>query len=142
MKRVLNPLAAAAFALMLTLAPAAAPQSMPATPPMPPINDDFVGPFPSWSDVTTGYGATGDGVTDDTAAIQRALEGLGRDGRSPVLFLPGGTYRITRTLSVGFREFLSIVGEDPATTVLRWDGPAERHDAPRQRVSPTRASSG
>ena len=40
-----------------------------------------------------------------------------------MLFLPAGTYRITRTLSVGFNLFLSIVGDDPATTTLRWDGP-------------------
>ncbi len=107
-------------ALLLALAPAAQPappQSIPAA------GDEFVGPFPSWSRVTTGYGAKGDGVTDDTAAIQRALDDLGRDGRPPVLFLPAGTYRITRTLSVGFNLFLSIVGDDPATTTLRWDGP-------------------
>ena len=126
MTRVIAPLA---LILTLTLsAERATPQSIPAT------GDEFVGPFPSWTRVTTAYGAKGDGATDDTAAIQRALDELGRDGRSPVLFLPAGTYRITRTLSVGFAMFLSIVGEDPATTVLRWDGPAEGTMRPRQRA--------
>ena len=120
---MIAPLAPVALALMvmLALAPAgqrAAAQSIPAT------GDEFVGPFPSWSRATTDYGAAGNGAADDTVAIQRALDELGRDNRSPVLFLPAGTYRITRPLSVGSREFLSIVGEDPATTTLRWDGPA------------------
>jgi hypothetical protein len=106
-------------ALVIGLALAhAAPQSVPA------MHDEFVGPFPSWSRVTTDYGARGDGTTDDTAAIQRALDDLGRGRRSPVLFLPAGTYRLTHTLSVRFAESVAIVGEDPATTVLRWDGPA------------------
>jgi hypothetical protein len=116
-----------ALALILTLAPGAGREaggadaratssSVPAT------GDEFVGPFPGWSRATSGYGAEGDGVADDTAALQRALDELGRGGRSPVLFLPAGTYRITRTLSVSSAEFLSIVGEDPDTTVVRWDG--------------------
>jgi hypothetical protein len=115
--------ASAMLALVLTLTPAAPPgvsQSMPATAAG---TDEFVGPFSSWARVTTQYGAAGDGTRDDTAAIQRALDELGKEGRSPVLFLPAGTYRISRTLSVGFATFLSIVGEDPATTTLRWDGP-------------------
>ena len=108
-----------ALIFALTLSAQRAPSQSP-----PAIGDEFVGPFPSWSRVTTHYGATGNGVTDDTAAIQRALDELGTGGRSPVLFLPAGTYRITHTLSIGFATFLSIVGEDPATTTLRWDGPA------------------
>ena len=122
MKVPIAPLAPATLALVLTLAPIAAQRGAPGS--IPETGDEFVGPFPSWSRVTADYGATGDGVTDDTAAIQRALDELGRAGRAPVLFLPAGTYRITRTLSVGFAVFLSIVGEDPATTVLRWDGQA------------------
>ncbi len=33
--------------------------------------EEFAGPFPSWKNVKTDYGAKGDGVTDDTAAIQQ-----------------------------------------------------------------------
>src|SRR5262245_13825024 len=68
------------------------PQSIPAT------SDEFVGPFSSWASVK-GSGAAGNGVADDTAAIQRGLDALGTTGQSPVLFLPNGIYRITRTLT-------------------------------------------
>jgi hypothetical protein len=46
-----------------------------------------------------------------------------------VLYFPAGTYRITRTLATTrtqHAEYLgvSVIGEDPATTTLSWDGPA------------------
>lgn len=61
------------------------------------------------------FGAKGDGVADDTAAIQRALDkaaayyktDFSRFGRSidglgtPEVFIPKGTYRITRPLVAG-----------------------------------------
>ena len=34
--------------------------------------EEFAGPFPSWKNVKTDYGAKADGVTDDAPAIQRA----------------------------------------------------------------------
>ena len=86
--------------------------------------DEFVGPFPSWSNLKTRYGALGDGATDDTAALQRALNELGDEGTSPVLFLPSGTYRISSTLTLAFTINVSIVGEHPATTTVIWSGPA------------------
>src|SRR5262249_12175609 len=46
----------------------------------PSIGDEFVGPFPSWINIKTAYGAKGDGITDDTAAFQRALTELGAAG--------------------------------------------------------------
>src|SRR5947208_16656674 len=64
---------------------------------IPPEGDEFVGPFSSWSNVKTTYKAAGDGLADDTAAIQNALDELGTPGHSPVLFLPAGKYRITKT---------------------------------------------
>ena len=45
------------------------------------------------SDVTPP--ATGDGVADDTAAIQKVLDGV---GSGSTVYLPAGTYRITNTL--------------------------------------------
>src|SRR5215471_7623110 len=54
-------------------------------------DEEFVGPFPSWSNVKTMYGAAGDGVTDDTVHLQNALNDLGQTGRSVVLYLPAGT---------------------------------------------------
>ena len=49
--------------------------------------EEFAGPFPSWANVKAEYGAVADGRADDTSAIQRGLDDLGKPGRSPVLFL-------------------------------------------------------
>ena len=45
------------------------------------------------------YGATGDGTTDDTAAIQAALDYAVTVGGT--VFIPKGYYRVTATLNVG-----------------------------------------
>jgi hypothetical protein len=55
---------------------------------------------PSWIDVRC-YGATGNGVTDDTAAINRALAATLASDQP--LFLPHGTFRITRTLVIDYK---------------------------------------
>lgn len=87
-------------------------------------DEEFVGPFPSWANVKDLYGAAGDGQTDDTAALQRALDEVATPGHPAVLYLPAGTYRITRSLQFFGRVGASLVGEAPETTVIRWDGPA------------------
>lgn len=52
------------------------------------------GPGP-WVDVThPDYGATGDGITDDTAAIQNAINSLGTAGGT--VYIPRGTYLVSR----------------------------------------------
>ena len=50
--------------------------------------------------VKTQFGAKGDGTTDDTAALQAALdESCGSESpRSAIVYVPDGTYRITDTL--------------------------------------------
>lgn len=88
------------------------------------VDEEFVGPFPSWADVKRDYGAVGDGVADDTAALQRALDEVATPGHAAVLYFPTGTYRITQTLNFNTRLGASLVGEDPLTTILKWDGPA------------------
>lgn len=89
--------------------------------------EEFVGPFSSWADAKRDFGAAGDGIADDTEALQRALDHVGKDAAAPttndVLWLPAGTYRITRPLSMITRGSVSVFGEDPATTRIKWDGP-------------------
>jgi hypothetical protein len=85
-------------------------------------DDEFVGPFPSWINVKQ-YGAIGNGVADETTALQAALDAIGNmNSTSSVVYLPPGTYRITRTLTMSFKINLSVIGADPATTKIVWAG--------------------
>lgn len=93
-------------------------------------DEEFVGPFASWRNVKSDYGAKGDGQADDLAAIQRALDDLRLHRGFCVLYFPAGTYRIRgslRTIRQGHQDCMgvAIVGQDPATTIIQWDGPAE-----------------
>jgi len=105
-----------------------------------PTNDaHFFGPFASWLDVKRNFGAAGDGRSDDTAALQRALDALRPpDSKAAVLYLPAGTYRITRSLEVNRESHaesmhISILGEHPDVVRLVWDGERDgvmvRYDA-------------
>jgi hypothetical protein len=87
----------------------------------------FAGPFPSWKNVKADYGAMGDGKADDTAAIQKALDDLRLHKNFCVLYFPAGTYRVTDTVKTVRKEHedcmgVAVLGENPATTTLRWDG--------------------
>jgi hypothetical protein len=84
--------------------------------------EEFAGPFPSWKNVMD-FGAKGDGVTDDAAAIGEALAAMDVSKSWGVLYFPAGTYMIQSTASTGIGRKqsnlgLTIVGEDPATTVI------------------------
>lgn len=46
------------------------------------------------------FGAKGDGVADDTAALQHAIDAVADSTRQGILFIPQGRYRITHTLFV------------------------------------------
>ncbi|CAG7636567.1 hypothetical protein PAESOLCIP111_03762 [Paenibacillus solanacearum] len=60
------------------------------------------------------FGATGDGTTDDTAAIQAALNAA--DGRQ--VCFPAGNYRITATLTV---PVIRLIGEGSGRTTVIFD---------------------
>lgn len=94
-------------------------------------------PYPAgwYLDVTAApYLAAGDGVTDDRAAIQAALNDAlnATDSRlnliKPVVYLPAGTYRLSGGLSLGSNESkirgMRIEGAGPGSTVLRLDSAA------------------
>jgi hypothetical protein len=89
-------------------------------------DEEFVGPFSSWADVKRDYGAKGDGKADDTVAIQKALDELREHKKFCVLYFPAGTYRVTATVKTTRKAhtdcMCAVVGEDPDTTTLRWDG--------------------
>ncbi len=87
------------------------------------IKKNFVGPFPSWRNVKTDYHATGNGVKDDTNALQQALNALALDNHPKVLYLPAGTYRITQPLVMTSQINVSVVGKNPSSTTIKWDGP-------------------
>lgn len=60
------------------------------------------------------FGATGDGTTNDTAALQAALNAaMAVNG---TLYIPAGTYRFS-TLSI--TDNVHITGDEPSGTVLR-----------------------
>jgi hypothetical protein len=65
------------------------------------------------------YGATGNGVTDDTAAIQAAINAVGATGGG--LYFPTGTYKITSGLTVANRMFIQGTG-DNSTCVIEPNG--------------------
>ena len=95
-----------------------------------PCDEEFSGPFASWRNVQTYYGATGNGVTDDTTAIQNALNDLrtARNNGWSVLYFPAGTYLISQELITTRQDpnndyfGSSIIGADPATTSIKWNG--------------------
>ena len=70
--------------------------------------------------VVTDFGATGDGVTDDTAAINRALYQLYCVQANPQirrsLFFPAGSYLITNTILVP--PYAMLYGEGPQSSIL------------------------
>lgn len=94
-----------------------------------PMNDArFFGPFASWLNVKRDFGAIGDGRSDDTEALQRALNAIRQpDSTAAVLYLPAGTYRITRPLRVvreahSESQHICILGEHPDVVRIIWDG--------------------
>lgn len=91
--------------------------------------EEFNGPFAGWADVKR-YGAKGDGLHDDTRALQQALDSLSNPvtkfnmgkGAYMVVYLPAGTYCLSSTLVLKGKIGVSLIGEDPARTVLKWTG--------------------
>lgn len=69
------------------------------------------------------FGAKGDGKTDDTAAVQAALE-----AGSGSVYFPKGIYRITRTIELNLQTigYSSVRSEGSAQIIMAGPGPAFR----------------
>lgn len=100
----------------------------------PPAAEKAVEPAPAKPATTTSqrisippnvkdFGALGDGTTDDTAAIQKAVDASLR----PLSF-PEGTYRITKPIVIRLDKsgYLSITGQGVAKILVDTAGPAFR----------------
>lgn len=71
----------------------------------------------------TDFGAKGDGITDDTAAIQSAINACVNKG----LYFPSGTYRVTSQLSIASPIFaagqtIKLYGDGPYNSVIATNG--------------------
>ena len=82
-----------------------------------------------WIDVKTDVtpAAKGDGIADDTEAIQAAFKKVDWNSKLKAIYLPAGTYRITKTLTLGGEQFKGgivggmIIGHGRSTRIV-WDG--------------------
>lgn len=101
------PLVGAAVVSYPGAAVSAAEQSL--TPVESPVGAKLPGAPHRHADVT-GYGAKGDGTTDDWAAIQRAVEGARH------VYFPAGNYLIRRSINLGAGS--SLVGDGAATLTM------------------------
>lgn len=92
-------------------------RSLERLPSMPESDIPPVPPMEQWVSVAD-YGAKGDGVADDTKALQEAVS------KEAVLYFPQGIYKVTDTISLG--KDITLMGMDPITTqlVIEDDTPA------------------
>ena len=73
-------------------------------------------------DVKVGFGAKGDGKTDDTAAIQAAIAAASANGNNAIAYLPTGNYIITEPLKISGKDY--FVGGSGCRSALIWKGKA------------------
>lgn len=86
---------------------------------------NFPADYTSIINVKTRYGAAGDGYTDDTAALQRAISE--NVGTNRILYLPNGVYLVSNRLewrrlndaARPWSAFLTLMGQNKNATVIR-----------------------
>ncbi len=95
---------------------------------------NFPADFSTFVNVKTGYGARGDGYTDDTAALQRAISE--NVGTTRILYFPNGVYLISNRLewrrphdaARPWSAFLTLMGQNRNSTVIRLRENASGYD--------------
>ena len=76
---------------------------------------------------TTDFGTIGDGIANDTAAIQRAIDQLflnpatvGTTNARVILELPAGTFKVTSTIYVP--SYVTLVGAGAGSSIIEFTG--------------------
>lgn len=64
------------------------------------------------------YNAVGNGVADDTAAINSAIAALNSSTYGGVLYFPAGTYKITSSLTTVTKNGVTFVGDNPYASTI------------------------
>lgn len=78
------------------------------------------------------YGAIGDNTTDDTAAIQAAIDAAGNTVGTRTVYFPAGTYRITSPLVIKLQG-TSLIGDGTFSSIINQvtvSAHAIKYDAP------------
>jgi hypothetical protein len=68
------------------------------------------------------YGAVGNGVANDTVAVQNAINAARTAGNGGIVFFPNGVYRVSSTISVTGANY--VLGGNGYFSRLEWAGPA------------------
>lgn len=62
------------------------------------------------------FGAVGDGATDDTAAIQAAIDSFSVSG---AVYFPKGTYKVSATINLVNKHRISLIGDGVSVTAIQ-----------------------
>jgi len=87
-----------------------------------PVTQSLQSWFDQWATVKD-FGAVGDGITDDTEAINRAMYQIYCREVNPqirrAIFFPAGVYRVTETILIP--PYATLYGEGPDNSIIQLD---------------------